>query len=227
MGERSGGSRPTSGAAWARTLGPMTQPVQRPSDGSGSLLVRRYWVDIQDPALSAAELMRHIQLHLPAYAPSLLADFEKSQGSAGALRPGDEFRIRILGPWNGSVRVGDVQEDHFEMLTLEGHPEAGRIRFALTPHADFAGALHFEIRSLARSRDGLVAFAYDTVGIGKKVQETTWVSFCEEVVARSGGRALGDVQVRTLREEDFAAEADPEQAVREAYASPTPDRSAP
>ncbi len=199
-----------------RTLERMSdKPVQRSRDGSGSLLQRRYWVDIQNPAMSAADLMAHIQLNLPEYSPSLLAGFEKSAGTPDALRPGDEFSIRILGPWNGVVRVVDVTPTAFEMVTLEDHPEAGRIRFSLTPHPDFAGTLHFEISSLARSRDGLVAFAYDTVGIGKKVQETTWTSFCENVAERSGGTKLGDVQTRTLREEDFADQPDPEQAFRD------------
>ena len=59
--------------------------------------------------------------------------------------------------------------------------------------------LRFEIRSAARSRDGLVAFAYDTIGGGKLLQEATWTAFCRRVAAASGGQALADVVVETSR----------------------------
>ena len=55
----------------------------------------------------------------------------------------------------------------------------------------------FEIRALARSRNGLVAFAYDTIGGGLLVQEATWVEFCRRVGRASGGQALADVVVET------------------------------
>ncbi|MEJ7664031.1 MAG: DUF1990 family protein [Hymenobacter sp.] len=66
-------------------------------------------------------------------------------------------------------------------MTLEGHPEAGRIRFEAHALDGRPDALRFEIHSLARSRDGLVAFAYDTLGGGKLMQEATWVEFCRRV----------------------------------------------
>ncbi|SEJ48316.1 protein of unknown function [Deinococcus reticulitermitis] len=181
----------------------MPKDEQVQSDGAGKLIERRYWVEVQGSQRSIQELMADIQLNIADYAPGLLADFEKSKGSTGTLRPGDEFAIKILGPWNGDVRVTDVSDTHFELRTLEGHPEAGDIRFFIEPLEHFPDAFHFEIRSLARSRDGLVSFAYDTVGVGKKMQEQTWVAFCERVAEQSGGEKIGDVQVRTLYEEDL------------------------
>ena len=192
-----------------------SKPVQKSAEGSGALLERRYWVDICNPTKTAEELMQDIQLNLHDYAPDLLADFEKTCGQPDMLRKGDEFHIRILGPWNGEVRVVEVQPLAFELVTLEDHPEAGRIRFSLTPHEQLPDALHFEIRSHARSRDGLVAFAYDTLGVGKRMQEVTWRTFCERVAERSGGEKFGDVQVRTITEDDYGDVPDPEAAVRE------------
>ena len=55
---------------------------------------------------------------------------------------------------------------------------------------------------MARSRDGLVAFAYDKLGVGKFMQEQTWRTFCERVAEYCGGEQLGDVQVRTVTEDD-------------------------
>ena len=87
-------------------------------------------------------------------------------------------------------------------MPLENHPEAGRIRFSLRPHAFLPHTLRFEIRSWARSRDGLVAFAYDTLGMGKKVQQQTWETFCQRVASHSGGLQLGPVHVETVKQAD-------------------------
>ena len=76
---------------------------------------------------------------------------------------------------------------------------AGRIRFEAHALDGRPDALRFEIHSVARSRDGLVAFAYDTLGGGKLMQEATWVEFCQRVAQASGGQALGPVTVETTR----------------------------
>lgn len=172
---------------------------EQPADtGSGPLLERRYTIDIVRPRHAAAELMQQIQCNVAHFSPDLLADFEKTTGQHHTLAVGDEFSIKILGPWNGQVRVTDVTPTAFEFATLSGHPEAGRIRFSLQLHPDRADALRFEIHSWARSRDGLVALMYDKLGAGKRVQEQTWRTFCERVAAASGGATLGPVQVETI-----------------------------
>ncbi|WP_261665020.1 DUF1990 domain-containing protein [Deinococcus sp. Marseille-Q6407] len=179
------------------------QDKQTSSDGFGPLIERRYWIEFQQPQKSAAEIMGYIQRNIDEFSPKALADFEKAEGSERKLRPGDEFHITILGPWNGDVRVLEVSDSQFKLETLEGHPEAGEITFSIEPVELLDNALHFEIRSLARSRDGLVAVTYDKLGVGKKAQEITWVQFCQRVCEFAGGEAIGDVQVRTLYEEDL------------------------
>ncbi len=177
----------------------MSHPEQPAARGTGPQLERRYYVDVARPRLTPPQLVAAVQADLPRFSPALLADFEQTRGEAGALRVGDEFRIKILGPWNGSVRVTDAGPTFFEFVTLEGHPEAGRIRFEAHALDGRADALRFEITSVARSRDGLVAFAYDTLGGGKAMQEATWVEFCQRVAQASGGQALGPVTVETTR----------------------------
>lgn len=172
---------------------------QPAAQGSGPKLERRYYIDVARPRLTPPQLMAAVQADLPRFSPGLLADFEKMRGAEGALHLGDEFHIKILGPWNGSVRVTDLGAMFFEFVTLEGHPEAGRIRFEAHLLDERPDALRFEITSVARSRDGLVAFAYDTIGGGKLMQEATWVEFCRRVAQASGGQALGEVVVETTR----------------------------
>ena len=173
---------------------------QPAATGSGPWLERRYYIDIARPHLTPAQLMARVQGDLPHFSPALLADFQKENGpEKESMRLGDVFSIKILGPWNGSVRVTSVAATSFELVTLEGHPEAGRILFEAHQLDERPDALRFEIHSWARSRDGLVAFAYDTIGGGRQVQEATWVEFCRRVAAACGGQALADVVVETVR----------------------------
>ena len=172
---------------------------QTVNQGSGPWLERRYYLDVVRAHLTPTQLMSEVQADLPSFSPELLADFERKDGQTGPLQVGHEFHIKILGPWNGSVRVTKVGSTFFEFVTLEGHPEAGHIRFETRYLSDRPDVLRFEIRSSARSRDGLVAFAYDTIGGGKLMQEATWTEFCRRVARASGGQALDDVVVETTR----------------------------
>ena len=174
-----------------------TQPTQTAADGSGPFLERRYSVDIEGATQAPSDLVAYVGTHMGELAPKLLAEFEGGRAAGDALRVGDEMHIRILGPWNGSVRVCESDAESFELETLEGHPEAGKIRFWAEPIADLAGGLRFVVRSRARSRDGLVAFTYATLGVGKAIQEEMWVAFCERVAEASGGKQRGDVHVTT------------------------------
>ena len=180
----------------------MAHSEQPAATGSGPLLQRRYFIDVARPRRTPAQLMSEIQGELPRFSPELLADFERKDGREGPLKTGDEFHIKIFGPWNGSVRVSEVGATFFELVTLEGHPEAGRIRFEAHYLDERPDVLRFEIRSSARSRDGLVAFAYDTLGGGKLLQEATWTEFCRRVATASGGHAPGNVIVETFRHDE-------------------------
>ena len=175
---------------------------QPAATGAGPWLERRYFIDVLRPRHTPAALMAEVQADVPRFSPGLLADFARKGSGSGPLQAGDEFSITILGPWNGCVRVTEAGPTSFEFVTLEGHPEAGRIRFEVHYLDGRPDAIRFEIRSWARSRDGLVAFAYDTIGGGKLVQEATWVEFCRRVAQASGGQALCNMVVETIRHSD-------------------------
>lgn len=183
-------------------------PLQLPAEGVGPLFHRRYQVDIAQPRLDAKALMSQVQRDVAAFSPPELAEFKKVKGAPQQMAIGDEYDIRILGPWNGSVRVSDVAPTAFTMITLQGHPEAGQIRFELKPHPEQRGALRFQILSWARSRDMLVSLSYHEGKLGKEVQKNTWLSFCEQVVAASGGQQIGEIAVAT-EEREFAGEVIP------------------
>jgi hypothetical protein len=169
--------------------------VQLPDEGAGPLYHRRYTADIARPRLSAEALVARIVRDLPNFSPRALAEFRKIKGRRGSMAVGDEYHIKILGPWNGSVRVSEVTRDSFTFVTLEGHPEAGQIRFQARPHPEQRNVLRFEIMSWARSRDLLVSAAYEVGQIGKVVQKNVWVEFCTRAAQTSGGQLLGEVVV--------------------------------
>lgn len=173
------------------------QRVQLPGDGYGILFHRRYLVEIARPRRGARALMDQIKAELPEFSPQLLADFNKTKGDPRQMRVGDEYEIKILGPWNGGVRVSEVTPRAFTFVTLEGHPEAGQITFELSRAPLRPWAMRFEISSWARSRDMIVSLGYHEGKVGKAIQQNAWVEFCERVVKASGGKALGEVRVVT------------------------------
>ena len=98
---------------------------------------------------------------------------------------GDEFVVRMPGPWDGPVRVVDVQPTSFRLVTLAGHLEAGQIEFTAQREAD---RLVFHIESWARSGDRLSDLLYDRVRMAKEIQLHMWTSLLERV-ARVAERA--------------------------------------
>jgi Domain of unknown function (DUF1990) len=166
--------------------------VQLEGDGFGKLLGRYYEVRFHSQ-LQPEALMARVKRNVTKLSPDELAAFEKTSGTPWALRLGDEFDITIWGPWNGRVRVIEITPDSFSFLTLRGHPEAGRIRFAVTQLSP--GLLRFNITSWARSRDAMVDLTYDKLSVAKTLQANTWRTFLERVVELGEGSIVGNVEV--------------------------------
>ena len=121
----------------------------------------------------------------------------KLRGEEDELREGDEFTVRIPGPWDGPVRVVEVDFEGFTLATLDGHLEAGRIRFS----ANDLGPARVEIRieAWARGGDRVSNLLFDRVPINKEVQLHMWTSVLERLIAMSGGRRDGPLDITTRR----------------------------
>jgi hypothetical protein len=73
--------------------------VQLPEDGSGPLFRRRYRVRIEGSRLTPEQLMGEMLREPNRAAPIEVAVFRKTRGGEGPLAVGDEFVVRMPGPW--------------------------------------------------------------------------------------------------------------------------------
>jgi hypothetical protein len=169
--------------------------VQRPEDGSGPLFHRRYRVVIADARLTASGVMARVQADPNLIAPTEFARFERIRGTGGTMRVNDEYVVHMPGPWNGPVRVAEVADDCFRLVTLRGHLEAGQIEFRVTEDDDLA----FQIQSWARSGDPLSSLLYNRLRMAKEIQLHMWTSTLERVVRLAGGSRRGRISIETHR----------------------------
>src|SRR4029079_18101629 len=77
----------------------------RVEDGVGPMLHRRYRVLADGGSARARDLIAAFGGEPNRGAPAEVAVFLKTRGRTGALRIGDEFVVRMPGPWDGPVRV--------------------------------------------------------------------------------------------------------------------------
>src|SRR3712207_1136322 len=101
--------------------------VQLPEDGSGPLFRRTYTGVVRDPSRRAAELIERVSADPNRVVPLALARFKKTKGEPWRLAVGDEFLIRMPGPWDGPVRTIELSDSSFRFATLARHLEAGQI----------------------------------------------------------------------------------------------------
>jgi hypothetical protein len=170
--------------------------VQEASAGVGPLFHRVYRSRVRGGRLSAADLMARLQADPNRVAPTELASFQKVHGEVGAMRVGDEYVVRMPGPWDGPIRVVAVGPRSFRFATLDGHLEAGQIEWAA---ADADGDLLFRIESWARGGDRLSYLLHHRLRMAKEVQLHMWTSVHERVARLAGGRLTGGIDIETRR----------------------------
>jgi hypothetical protein len=180
--------------------GLVDQRVQGIRSGAGPLFRRRYAVRIEGSSMSPEQVVALIAEHPNRAAPVEVANFHKMRGASGPMRVGDEYMVRMPGPWDGPVRVIDRSPTSIRLATLRGHLEAGQIEFRASREDR---ALRFEIESWARSGDRLSELLYDRVRVVKEMQLHMWTHFCERIGRLAGGRIRGGVQVHTRRVEQL------------------------
>jgi hypothetical protein len=173
--------------------------VQTAEGGVGDLLHRRYAVVAAGATASPEEIVERLRTEPNWGTPGDVAVFVKTRGEPGEMRPGDEYVVRMPGPWDGPVRVIGCGPTSFRLATLRGHLEAGQIEFRASRTGE---GVRFEIESWARSGDRFAQLLYDRLLLAKEIQLNLWLETCLTVVARSGGRLQDGAVVHTRRVED-------------------------
>lgn len=173
------------------------------ADGVGPMLHRRYCVRMDGPVRTAAELMEAFGHEPNRGAPEEVAVFLKTRGRCGALRLGDEFVVRMPGPWNGPVRVVSATPTSLRLATLKGHLEAGQIEFSAhdVGHGE-ERVVEFMIESWARAADRLSHLLYNKLRLAKEIQMNLWVETCLRLTRYGGGKPHDGVSVDTRQVEE-------------------------
>jgi hypothetical protein len=171
------------------------EEIQHPSAGAGPLFHRVYRARIREANLEPQQLVASMCADLDRVAPSEFASFNKVLGQEGQMAVGDEYVVRMPGPWDGPVRVVERTPTSFRFVTLDGHLEAGQIRFL----AERGELLEFRIESWARAGDRLSNLLYHHLRMSKEVQLHMWTSMLERVAKLAGGRLTGGIEIRTAR----------------------------
>jgi Domain of unknown function (DUF1990) len=172
------------------------EQVQGAEDGSGPLFHRSYRTRVRNTEMSPEQLMEKVKADPNSVTPTKFARFQLVEGEQGRLARGDEYVVRMPGPWDGPVRVLEAGPTSFRLATLSGHLEAGQIEFRVRSEDSM---LVFEIESWARSSSALVNLLYHRLRMAKEVQAHMWISFLEGVVRLAGGRMTGGVEIVTER----------------------------
>jgi hypothetical protein len=170
--------------------------VQGIDDGYGALLHRRYVVHVVGSRLGPEQAVAQLAADPNSAAPADAAVFVKTRGEVDTMEVGDEYVVRMPGPWDGPVRVVHRTRTSFRLATLRGHLEAGQIEFRARCEGD---ELVFEIESWARPGDRFSHLLYNRLLLAKEIQLNLWTETCLGVVGNSGGRLHGGVRVHTRR----------------------------
>lgn len=183
---------------------PDLQPWQ---EGVGPLLHRIYRTRFTATTMGARDLFALLVEDIDRVAPTEFASFQKP-GEDGPMSAGDDYIVRMPGPWDGPVTVVEVGDSCLRLATLKGHLEAGQIEFRT--RRDSRGVV-FEIESWARSGDRLSDLLYTRVGISKEVQLHMWASVLRHAVAVADSKMVGGIVATTRRVDPHALPVDGEE----------------
>ena len=161
------------------------QQEQLPEDGVGPLRRKRFWADIAGSRMGPEQLMAHVRRHFC----DLMASFIDTRPEPGAESMLEEDTTLTLSlPLRGQVqvRVAEVEERVFTLVTLAGHPLSGAVRFL----GEQRGAcVRFEIQLFDRAANVVDLVMMRT--LGERLQDASWREMIENVVQASGGTSGG------------------------------------
>ncbi|MEO6528130.1 MAG: DUF1990 family protein [Gemmatimonadaceae bacterium] len=173
-----------------------TQPEQLPSDGVGALKRKRYWADIVSAAHSPETLFTLFRTHFDDVTP-VFVDAKAEPRAGDVLVEGETLTLALPLRGHVQVRVASLEARRVTLLTLEGHPLAGAVRFLCEPRGD---AVRFQVEVYDRPANVIDFLAMRTVG--DRLQDHTWSHVVEKVVQISGGSAPAEIESESASLDD-------------------------
>ena len=164
------------------------QREQMPEDGIGSLKRKRIWADISGSRLTPEELFERFRRDFNEATPGIV-DAEVEPGTRCDLESGATITMSLPVRGNVQVRVQEVTPVKATLVTLEGHPLAGAVRFLAEQRGD---KVRFETQVYDRPANIADWLAMKT--IGNAMQTRTWESVVQRMIDESGGAAPDGVQ---------------------------------
>jgi uncharacterized protein YbjT (DUF2867 family) len=164
------------------------QVEQLPHEGIGPLTRKRYWADIERSRMDPDQLFEHVRTHLDAMTPGFVV-VGAEPGTPSVVEEGATLTLSLPLRGHIQVRVAEAADRRITLLTLEGHPLAGAVRFFF---AYQGAAVRFEIQIYDRAANTLDFIAMRTVG--DFMQNRAWEAAVENVIRASGGEAREGVR---------------------------------
>lgn len=165
-------------------------PEQLPSEGVGDFKRKRFWAEIRGSVLSAEALFETLRRRFAELTPWTI-DTQAEPGTPGYPDEGETLTLGLPLRGNIQVRVVEVTPTAMTLVTLEGHPLAGAVRFACRSKRD---VLHFEVTVYDRAANPIDWLLMSTGG--GALQNATWAQLVSNVVEASGGTAPDGVQTK-------------------------------
>jgi NADH dehydrogenase len=176
-------------------------PEQLPDDGVGGFEHKHFSADIEGSTLTPEALFAHLRENFSTVTPFFLG-VGTEPGTTAVPELGATLTMSL--PLRGTiqVRVEELTPTRMTLVTLEGHPLAGAVRFQARPRR---GGVRFEIDLYDRASNFVDWIAMNTVG--DTLQDRTWTSIVERMVEVSGGTAPAGVRHEDTALPDEDAEA--------------------
>jgi uncharacterized protein YbjT (DUF2867 family) len=174
------------------------QEEQLPDEGVGPLRRKRFSADITGSPLTPEQLMDRVRTRFIELMASFI-DARAEPGAAARIEEGATLTLSLPLRGHMQVRVAESEPRVFTLVTLDGHPLSGAVRFL----AERRGSqLRFEIQVFDRAASVVDLILMRT--LGERLQDASWREMVENVVKDSGGVATAIRQESETQDDDQA-----------------------
>lgn len=175
------------------------QAEQLPSEGVGTLTRKRFWADISACPHGPADLFALFRAHFDELTP-VFVEVAPEPATSDLIDEGETITFALPMRGHVQVRVAELSSTHATLLTLEGHPLAGAVRFRCDR---VNGVVRFQVEVFDRPASLLDLVAMRTVG--DRLQSHTWEAVVRGMIERSGGSAPEGVQQSSASLDEWEA----------------------